>query len=472
MRNDGRRRVASERAYAEARSRASAITASTPVQRAAVHSTAPLTRGALTGYRQSDSGPLGPPTLEGTLELEISAGNGRVVPWAGRIARMAPVADVPEIRGWCDERFAGVRSALARNFRDHGEVGAAVAITIEGRLVVDLWAGWADRIRTRPWQRDTLVNVFSVGKAMAALSLLVLVERGQVDLDAPAARYWPEFAARGKSEVTVHMLLCHRAGLPAIRRSLPRFAMYDWELMTSALAAEEPWWEPGRTHGYHVNTFGFLIGEIVRRVSGENIGAFFRREVAAPLGADFHFGIGPEHDQRIADYLFGDEPPEMVDDDDERKFLLRHVYLNPPGLSGFGTVNTRAWRAAEMPSTNGHASARAVARIYSVLACGGAIDGVRLLRTETIERAIAEASSGPDLVLRRPSRFGLGFQLTQPERPLGTNPRSFGHFGAGGSLGFADPDEQLAFAYTMNQPGPRWQNPRNRGLIDAVYASL
>jgi len=385
---------------------------------------------------------------------------------------MAPVADVPEIRGSCDERFAGVRSALARNFRDHGEVGAAVAITIEGRLVVDLWAGWADRIRTRPWQRDTLVNVFSVGKAMAALSLLVLVERGQVDLDAPAARYWPEFAARGKSEVTVHMLLCHRAGLPAIRRSLPRFAMYDWELMTSALAAEEPWWEPGRTHGYHVNTFGFLIGEIVRRVSGENIGAFFRREVAAPLGADFHFGIGPEHDQRIADYLFGDEPPEMVDDDDERQFLLRHVYLNPPGLSGFGTVNTRAWRAAEMPSTNGHASARAVARIYSVLACGGAIDGVRLLRTETIERAIAEASSGPDLVLRRPSRFGLGFQLTQPERPLGTNPRSFGHFGAGGSLGFADPDEQLAFAYTMNQPGPRWQNPRNRGLIDAVYASL
>ena len=437
-----------------------------------MHSTAASREVRWPGYRQSDSGPLGPPTLEGTLELEISAGNGRVVPWAGRIARMAPVADVPEIRGSCDERFAGVRSALARNFRDHGEVGAAVAITIEGRLVVDLWAGWADRIRTRPWQRDTLVNVFSVGKAMAALSLLVLVERGQVDLDAPAARYWPEFAARGKSEVTVRMLLCHRAGLPAIRRSLPRFAMYDWELMTSALAAEEPWWEPGRTHGYHVNTFGFLIGEIVRRVSGESIGAFFRREVAAPLGADFHFGIGPEHDQRIADYLFGDEPPEMVDDDDERQFLLRHVYLNPPGLSGFGTVNTRAWRAAEMPSTNGHASARAVARIYSALACGGAVDGIRLLGMETIEHAIAEASSGPDLVLGRPSRFGLGFQLTQPERPLGTNPRSFGHFGAGGSLGFADPDAQLAFAYTMNQPGPRWQNPRNRALIDAVYASL
>ncbi len=382
------------------------------------------------------------------------------------------MADVPEICGSCDERFSGVRSALAANFRDHGEVGAAVAITLEGRLVVDLWAGWADRARTRPWQRDTLVDVFSVGKAMAALSLLILVERQQVDVEAPVARYWPEFAARGKSEVTVRMLLCHRAGLPAIRRLLPRFAMYDWELMTSALAEEEPWWEPGRTHGYHVNTFGFLVGEIVRRVSGESIGAFFRREVAGPLDADFHFGIGPEHDERIADYLFGGAPPEFVDDDEERQLLLRRVYLNPPGLSGIGTVNTRAWRAAEMPSTNGHASARAVARIYGALACGGAVDGIRLLGTETIEHAIAEASAGPDLVLRRPSRFGLGFQLTQPERPLGTNPRSFGHFGAGGSLGFADPDARLAFAYTMNQAGPRWQNPCNRALSDAVYASL
>src|SRR5438552_11529672 len=304
---------------------------------------------------------------------------GRVVPWVGRAARIAPVADVPEICGSCDERFSGVRSALAANFRDHGEVGAAVAITLEGRLVVDLWAGWADRARTRPWQRDTLVDVFSVGKATAALSLLILVERRQVEVEAPVARYWPEFAARGKSEVTVRMLLCHRAGLPAIRSPLPSFAMYDWKLMTSALAAEEPWREPGRTHGYRVNTFGFLVGEIVRRVSGESIGAFFRREVAAALGADFHFGIGPEHDQRIADYLFGDEPPEMVDDDDERQFSLRHVYLNPPGLSGFGTVNTRAWRSAEMPPTNGQASARAVARIYRALACGRAIRRVRLL---------------------------------------------------------------------------------------------
>jgi CubicO group peptidase (beta-lactamase class C family) len=381
------------------------------------------------------------------------------------------VTDVPEICGTCDARFGAVRTALVRNFREHGEVGAAVAITLEGRPVVDLWAGWADRARTRPWRQDTLVNVFSVGKAMAALSLLILVERGSVDLDAPVARYWPEFAARGKAEVTVRMVLSHRAGVPAIRRPLPPLAMYEWDLMTSALAAEEPWWEPGRRHGYHVNTFGFLVGELLRRVRGESLGAFFRREVAGPLAADFHFGTGPEHDARIADYLFEDAPPESADADDERQLLLHRVYFNPPGVSGVGTVNTRAWRAAEMPSTNGHATARAVARIYGALACGGAVDGTRIVAAETLAGAVAEASAGPDAVLGRPSRFGLGFQLTQPERPLGTSPRSFGHFGAGGSLGFADPDRRLAFAYTMNQAGPRWQNPRNRALIDAVYVS-
>ncbi len=384
------------------------------------------------------------------------------------------VADAPEIRGWCDARLAGVRRALAENFRLHGELGAAVAITIEGRLVVDLWAGWTDRARTRAWQRDTLVNVFSVGKAMATVCLLLLVERGQVDLDARVARYWPEFAAAGKGDITVRMLLCHRAGLPAVRRPLPALAMYDWERMTFALAQEEPWWEPGQQHGYHVNTFGFLVGEIVRRVSGESVGTFFRGAVADPLAADFHFGMGPEHDGRIADYLFADTPPQIVDaqDDAERRFLLGCVYMNPPGLSGLGTVNTRAWRAAEMPSTNGHATARGVARIYSALACGGAVDGVRLLHAETLEQAIAEASCGLDVVLHRPSRFGLGFQLTQPASPLGPNPHSFGHFGAGGALGFADPDARLAFAYTMNQAGPRFQNPRTRALIAAAYAAL
>jgi CubicO group peptidase (beta-lactamase class C family) len=341
--------------------------------------------------------------------------------------------------------------------------------------VVDIWGGWADEARTRPWEPDTLVDVFSLGKAMAALCVLLLVERGLVDLDAPAD-CWPEFAAQGKGDVTLRMVLSHRAGLPAIRRPLADTDIYDWALMTSALAAEEPWWELGTVHGYHVNTFGFLAGEVVRRVSGQSIGEFFRREVGGPLEADFHFGFGPEHDDRVAEYLFagesskitaeGAEERHAVGDDEARRLLLSRVYLNPPGLSGIGTVNTRAWRAAEIPSANGHATARAVARIYGALVSGEILDPA------TLAEAIAEASAGDDFVLGRPSRFGLGFQLTQPERRLGPNPLAFGHFGVGGSLGFADPDTGLAFGYVLNRSGPRWQNPRNRALIEAVYAAL
>jgi CubicO group peptidase (beta-lactamase class C family) len=361
-----------------------------------------------------------------------------------------------------------VRRALATNFAERGEIGAAVTVVFGGRTVVDIWGGWMDVARTRPWEADTLVDVFSIGKAMAALCALMLGERGALDLDEPVAHRWPEFAAHGKDRVTARMLLSHRAGLPGIRRSLADLAMYDWELMTATLADEAPWWEPGTRHGYHVNTFGFLVGEVVRRAAGESIGDFFARSVAGLLGADFRFGTPASEDGRIAEYTYG-ETAERASATADPQFA--QIYLNPPGISGIGTVNTRAWRAAVMPSTNGHATARAVARIYTALAAGGAVDGVRLLAPETLAEATAEASGGEDAVLRRPSRFGLGFQLTQPERPLGPNPRSFGHFGAGGSLGFADPDAGLAFGYVMNRSGPRWQNPRNRALIDAVYAS-
>jgi CubicO group peptidase (beta-lactamase class C family) len=375
-----------------------------------------------------------------------------------------------EIHGSCDRRFARLREALEVNFGERGEHGAALAVTLEGVPVVDLWGGWADGARTRRWQRDTIVDVFSVGKPMAAMCLLMLLERGAVDLDAPAALYWPEFAAAGKGETTVRMILGHRAGLPAIRRPLPREAMYDWQGMTAALASETPWWEPGTRHGYHVNTFGFLVGELVRRVSGEPIGRFFGRSIAGPLGADFQFGLASAEHARVADFLF----PEMPSFEEVfEPGMVRNAYLNPPGISGLGTVNTARWRAAEMPSTNGHANARAVARIYCALAAGGTIDGVSLLAPGTVALAASEVSSGPDALLDRPSRFGLGFQLTQPERPLGPSPNAYGHFGAGGALGFADPDAGLAFAYTPNQGyGPRWQNPRNRALIDALYDSL
>ncbi len=369
-----------------------------------------------------------------------------------------------EIRGHCDPRFDAVKDRLRVNFAEHNEIGAAVAVTLDGELVIDIWAGSRDAARTRPWERDTLVDVFSSGKPMAVLCLLQLVERGAVELDAPVAAYWPEFAAAGKEAVTVRTLLAHRAGLPAIRRELPEHAMYDWELMSAALAAEQPWWEPGTAHGYHTNTYGFLVGELVRRVTGERVDEVFRRAVAEPLGADFQFGLPASEDARVAEFLLPAPPPSMTDPGTV-PLIIRRAYFNPPGVSGIGTVNTRAWRAAVMPSTNGHANARALAQIYAGLD--------RILNPETIAEATREASSGPDLVLTRPSRFGLGFQLTMPKRPLGPNPGAFGHFGAGGSLGFADPEARLTFAYTPNQgEGPRWQNPRNRGLIEALYACL
>ena len=370
-----------------------------------------------------------------------------------------------DIQGHCDPRFSALKDQLRVNFAEHGEVGAAVAVTLDGEPVVDIWAGWADAARTRPWQQDTLVDVFSVGKPMVALCLLQLVGRDLVDLDEPVASYWPEFAAAGKQQVTVRALLGHRAGLPAIRRELPPDAMYDWELMTSTLAAERPWWEPDTAHGYHTNTYGFLVGELVRRVTGENPGAVFRRAIAEPLGADFHFGLPAEEDARVAEFQFPDRPPAEMSDPDTVPLIIRRAYFNPPGVSGIGTVNTREWRAAVMPSTNGHANARAVAKIYAGLD--------RILDPHILKEATRESSYGPDKVLTRPSRFGLGFQLTMPQRPLGPNPGAFGHFGAGGSLGFADPEAGIAFAYTPNQgEGPRWQNPRNRGLIEALYGCL
>ncbi|MBI3675038.1 MAG: beta-lactamase family protein [Proteobacteria bacterium] len=374
--------------------------------------------------------------------------------------------------GTCDPKFVRVREAFENNFVAHGEPGAAVAVSLHGKPVVDIWGGWKDRARTQPWQRDTLVNFFSVSKALCTVCVLRLVESGQLDLDAPVANYWPEFAQGGKQAITTRQVLSHRAGLPAIRETLQDGAMLDWALMTGALARTKPWWEPGTAHGYHVNTFGFLAGEIVRRICGKSIGAALREEIAKPLDADVHIGLPLSEHARAAEYLWpasSGAAQGMPDADQEMRWK---TYWNPPGFSGAGWVNTPQWRSAEIPSTNGHGTARGVARFYSALASGGAIDGVHILSKGTLKAATVEHSAGFDLINQRPSRFGLGFQLTQPERPLGPNPGAFGHFGAGGSLGYCDPEAGIAFAYVTNDMGPRWQNPRNRALIDAVYASL
>ena len=378
------------------------------------------------------------------------------------------------VEGSCDRRFAPVRDAFRDNFRERGEVGAAVCVMAGGRVVADLWGGWADPGRGRRWQRDTLVNMFSVGKGLVAVCAARLAGPGRLDVDAAVASCWPEFGAAGKGAVTIRQLLSHQAGLPAVRRRLPPGSMLDWQAMTAALAAQEPWWQPGTGHGYHVNTFGFLIGEVIRRLAGRTVGTLLRQEVAGPLGADVHIGLPASQHWRVApvpwpDPLPGEAEPAGLE---PARLMAYNAYFNPGGLSGAGVVNSPAWRAAELPSANAHGTARGVARVYAALAAGGTLDGTAVADPAALAAATAEQACGQDLVLGRPSRFGLGFQLTQPERPLGPGNAAFGHFGAGGSLGFCDPDSGVAFGYVMNQMGPRWQNPRTRALVDAVFACL
>ena len=386
------------------------------------------------------------------------------------------------VHGACEPSFESLRRALADIMEAGAEVGAALAVHVGKRPVVDLWAGHQDSARARPWGEHTIVNLYSVGKAITAICALRLVEEGALDLDAPVSRYWPEFAQAGKKHLPVRYLLTHQAGLPAVFPELPLGAVLQWDVMTEALAAQEPWWKPGAGHGYHVNTYGFLIGEVVRKVTGKSLGAYLREEIAGPAGADFFIGFGPELDARCAHMI----PPRPAPDAEPSKGLRdgelstltglarmrAGAYANPPSLSGQGIINTRAWRAAEVPSTNGHGNARAVSRLYAALAGDGDLDGVHILSPATVAMAIAEQVYGEDLVLQRPTRFGLGFQLTMAERRLGPGPRAFGHFGAGGSLGFADPDAHVAFAYAMNQGRGGWQHKHVRHLIDLVYEAL
>jgi CubicO group peptidase (beta-lactamase class C family) len=386
------------------------------------------------------------------------------------------------VHGRCEPAFAPVRAAFAELIASGTEVGAALAVHVGGQPVIDVWAGHADAERTRPWDADTLVNLYSIGKAVSAVCVLRLVDAGVLDLDAPVAHYWPEFAQAGKAQLPLRFVLAHQAGLPAVARPLPPGSALRWDVMTTALAEQEPWWPPGGWHGYHVNTFGFLLGEVVRRATGKTLGAYLRDEIAGPAGIDFFFGVPDALDARCAVMI--PAPPGPETEEYQRFFaidpaslsgfdLMRlNAYRNPRELSGTGVINTREWRAAQVPSTNGHGNARAVARLYSALAGDGTLDGVHILSPEMTSDAIVEQVYGEDMVLRRRTRFGLGFQLTMPERRLGPGPRAFGHFGAGGSLGFADPERGVAFGYAMNQRRGGWQHKHVRELIDLVYRAL
>ena len=383
----------------------------------------------------------------------------------------------PTVHGDCDERFAAVRTAFEENFRDRDELGAAVTVTVDGEVVVDLWGGWADGARTRPWERDTLVNVWSTSKGPVALCAHILADRGLLDFDAPVTAYWPEFAAAGKEKVLVRHLLSHRAGLAGLREPHSLEQLYDWELTTRRLAATEPWWEPGTRSGYHALTYGFLVGEVVRRVSGLLPGAFLEREVAGPLGVDFTIGLPEKEAGRAAELM---HPPAASSSEQAAVFsqlapAAIAALTNP--IVGATEANTAEWRAAEIPAANGHGTARAVAALYGVFAGRGSYGGHRVLSAEAAEQAREGQGSCRDLVLgagfEHETEVALGLWLSGPNGSYGPNPRAFGHDGFGGSCGLADPDAGVSLGYVMNRMGPHIaDDPRKMALVDALYSTL
>lgn len=355
--------------------------------------------------------------------------------------------------GTCDERFEAVRDALAASL-DAQDVGASVAVHLAGEPVVDLWGGYADRDRTRPWERDTITCVWSTTKTMTALCALVLADRGELDLDAPVAAHWPEFAAAGKENVLVRHLLGHTSGLSTWQEPLRTEDLYDWPKLTSLLAAQAPSSEPGVVAGYHAVTQGYLVGEVVRRATGRSLGRFFAEEIAGPLGADFHIGLPAEHDHRVAPVI----PPET-----RAPEIAARGPGNPPIPAEIAW--TEAWRRTEIPSANGFGNARSVAAVQSALANGGQSGGVRLLSAAGCERALEEQFLGEDEVLGTRVRYGMGY---------GLQGRNCSWGGWGGSIVMADFGTGMTVAYVMNrmlEEGPLGDD-RGLGMVMAAYEGL
>jgi CubicO group peptidase (beta-lactamase class C family) len=390
-----------------------------------------------------------------------------------------------EVHGTCDPKFQSVRQEFEKNFRERGEVGASVCVTLQGKMVVDLWGGMAHADTQTPWTADTVGIVFSSTKGATALCAHMLASRGQLDLEAPVATYWPEFAQAGKARVPVKMLLNHQAGLPAVRTPLPQGAYADWELMVSTLAKEEPFWEPGTRNGYHALTMGWLVGEVVRRVSGKSLGTFFQEEIAKPLGLDFWIGLPETHESRVAPMIAAEPDPQSLFFQEIAKpgSLQSLVLLNSGGYMGAKPeYDTRAAHAAEIGAAGGITNARGLAGMYAPLACGGKLNGVELVSPDVLARmSRVSSATGRDAVLVMPTRFALGFMKSMDNRrespgvqdSVLVSEDAFGHVGAGGSFGFADPRAAMSFGYTMNRMGPGASlNERGQSLVDATYRSL
>ncbi|HXQ10829.1 MAG TPA: serine hydrolase domain-containing protein [Caulobacteraceae bacterium] len=351
------------------------------------------------------------------------------------------------VGGFVGERFPAVREAFERNLNSGDDVGASFAATKDGEMIVDLWGGWADEAKTRPWEKDTIVNVYSTTKTMTALTALLVADRGELDFDAPVAKYWPEFAQNGKADIKVSHLMSHSSGLAGWEETITTEDLYDWEKVTSLLAAQAPWWEPGTASGYHATTQGFLVGEVIRRITGRTVGTVFREEIAEPLGADFHIGLPASEDARVAD-LIPPPPGTEFGDGATNPFVIK--MSKSPKLD-IGATKTRAWRGAELPAVGGTGNARSIALAHTILANGGTVNGKRFMSEAGVRKALEPQIEGKDLVFDAPMKFGMGFGLPGSGLPLSKGTIFWG--GYGGSLVLIDLDAHTTIAYAMNKMG-------------------
>lgn len=373
--------------------------------------------------------------------------------------------DNDNTRGFALAEFASVRSLFEANVANGLDLGASFSASVEGQTVIDLWGGWADVQRTRPWNEDTIVNLYSMAKTMTALCALVLIDRGELDPDAPVARYWPEFAANGKSKIKVRHLLSHTAGLPSWPAGMQMADLYDWNKATGILAQQMPLWAAGTAWGYHANTQGFLVGEVVRRITGRTLGTFFREEISTPLGADFHFSLPESEDARVADLVVAESRRPMAFEFNE---LALRIFTDPatdPALT-----KTRAWRNAEMPAISGFGNARAITRVHSVLANGGVLDGKRILSEKGCRRALELEFAGAEILTGTQTRHGLGFYLLAGHHVV-PGPNIVYGGGRGGSLVVIDFDARAVCSYAMNRMilGPHM---RGMALTTAFWSAL
>lgn len=383
---------------------------------------------------------------------------------------MDKVEEKVTAHGFARDRFAAVEPVFESHFANGTDVGAAFCATLEGETVVDLWGGFADQEKTRAWEKDTLVNVYSTTKTMTALTALLLADRGLIDFDAPVARYWPEFAANGKDRVKVSHLMSHSAGISGWKEPITKNDLYDWEKATSLLAAQAPYWEPGKQVGYHAMTQGYLVGEVIRRVTGKSVGKVFREEIAEPLKADFWIGLPPSEDYRVAELIPPPPGTAVGDNMAGASELVRNMATNP-GID-VAETKTRAWRGAEIPAAGGTGNARSIAEIHTILANGGVAKGRRFMSEAGCRKALELQIEGTDLVMNVPARFGMGFGLAGGLVPL-PNPNTIFWGGYGGSLAIIDMDARTTFGYAMNKMAPTTTgDTRALGLAMAMWEAL